>query len=83
MERHSGGIWGDWTVKLTLHSNGDVRYLLKGGTPEVWRKYAIKGKWREPQGTIFGKRCGTTENIGPAARKRWLIRQGYGKVEVA
>ena len=27
--------------------------------------------WRKRQGLIVGKRCGTTENIGPAARERW------------
>jgi len=71
VDRHGGGLWGDWTVKLTLHSNGDVRYLLKGGTPEVWRQYRVKRKWRNSQGVIFGKRCGATANIGPKSRERW------------
>jgi len=72
VERHGGGLWGDWTVKLTLHNNGDVRYLIKGGTPEVWCKYKLKRGcgWRKSQGIIFGKRCGSTENIGPKSRER-------------
>ena len=71
IDRHGGGLYGDWTLKLTHHTNGDVRYLLKGGTPEVWRDHKVKRKWRRSQGLIHGKRCGTTENIGPAARRRW------------
>jgi len=58
-------------VDLKLHTNGDVRYLLKGGTPEVWSKYRVKRKWRQPQGVCLGKRCGTTLNLGPQARERW------------
>jgi len=69
VDTHGGGIEGDWAVKITLHTNGDVRYLLKGGTAEVWRVYSVKRIWRQPQGIIFGKRSGTTENIGPKARE--------------
>lgn len=71
VDRHGGGIWGDWTVDLTLHSNGDMRYLLKGGTPEVWSKHRVKIDWRKPRGICIGKRCGATQNIGPQARERW------------
>jgi len=71
VDRHGGALWSDKTVDLKLHTNGDVRYLLKGGTPEVWSKYRVKRKWHQPQGIIFGKRCGTTQNIGPQARERW------------
>jgi hypothetical protein len=42
--------------------------LLKGGDSEVWRLFRIKKKFRESQGIIYGKRSGTTENIGKAAR---------------
>jgi len=70
VDRHGGGNWGDWTVKLTLHTNGDVRYVIKGGSPEVLSKYKVKRIWRKPQGVIFGKRCGTTQNIGPQVRER-------------
>jgi hypothetical protein len=42
--------------------------LLKGGGTEVWRLFRIKKKFREAQGVIHRKRCGTTENIGKAAR---------------
>ena len=30
--------------------------------------------WRKRQGLMAGKRCGTTENIGPATRQRWRNR---------
>jgi hypothetical protein len=47
----------------------DGLYLLKGGGPKVWRLFPrIQKEWRKPQGIIFGKRCGTTQNIGPATR---------------
>jgi len=71
VERHGEGVWGDNTVRLKLHTNGDVRYLLKGGTPEVWRKYKVKRKWRKPQGICIGKRSGSTQNLSPKARERW------------
>jgi hypothetical protein len=44
-------------------------YLLKGGAPDVWRKFGVLRLWRKPQGLILGERCGITQNIGPAARK--------------
>jgi hypothetical protein len=56
-------------VRIT-RVNGWPTYLVKGGTPDVWRQYKVKRKWRKSQGVIFGKRCGTTENIGPKARER-------------
>ena len=36
----------------------------------MWRKFGVPSCWRKPQGLIFGKRCGVTENIGAAARQR-------------
>ena len=30
--------------------------------------------WRRMQARIYGKRCGTTQNLGPAARLRALIK---------
>jgi hypothetical protein len=37
----------------------------------VWQAFGVPMSWRKRQGLIVGKRCGTTENIGPAARQRW------------
>ena len=34
----------------------------------MWRKFGVPSCWRKSQGFIHGKRCGVTENIGPAAR---------------
>jgi hypothetical protein len=77
----------DYAVKLKLPTNGglpglyngrsyDGLYLLKGGGPKVWKLFPrIRKEWRKPQGIIIGKRCGTTQNIGPAARRRASIRQ--------
>jgi len=67
VERHGGGI-ADFAVRIT-RVNGWPTYLIKGATPEVWRKYRLLHKWRVSQGIIFGKRSGTTPNIGPKARE--------------
>ena len=70
----------EWAVKLKVPTDGglpglyngrcyDGLYLLKGGGKPVWKLFPrIKKDWRKPHGIIFGKRCGTTQNIGPAAR---------------
>ena len=71
VERHGDGIWGDGAVKLVIHENPDGKYLIKGGGPEVWKRFQLRKEDRRSQGLIHGKRCGTTENIGPAARERW------------
>ncbi len=71
VDRHGGGNYADYTLKLTFPENPNGVYLLKGGGPDLWRRFSMPRKWRRPQGLIFGKRCGTTQNIGPAARKRW------------
>ena len=60
----------DCTLKLTFPANPNGIYLLKGGGPDVWRKYAVPTVWRETQGLIVGKRCGVTENLGPKVRKQ-------------
>jgi hypothetical protein len=77
----------DYALKLKLPSDGglpgpyngrsyDGLYLLKGGGPKVWKLFPrIRKEWRKPQGIIFGKRCGTTQNIGPAARAQASIRR--------
>jgi hypothetical protein len=70
IDRHGNGNYADYTLKLTFPSNPNGVYLLKGGGPDVWRQFEVPHSWRKPQGLIFGKRCGTTENIGPAVRKR-------------
>jgi hypothetical protein len=71
IDRHGRGNWGDFTLKLTFPLNPNGLYLLKGGGRDVWNEFGVRRSWRKPQGLITGKRCGTTQNIGPAARKRW------------
>ena len=70
-------ILDDRTIELTFPANPDGKYLLKGGTPAVWEKFRLPYKWRSRlgEGLIEGKRCGVTQNIGPAARLRTLIIQ--------
>lgn len=65
---HGDGITHRNAVKLTLFLNGaDGRYLLKGSGREVWDKYRLPSSWRRMQGRIYGKRCGTSQNLGPVA----------------
>ncbi len=69
INRHGRGITDERVIKLVIHDNPDGKYLIKGGGRDVWKRFRIRQKWRKPQGLIFGKRCGTTQNIGPAARR--------------
>jgi hypothetical protein len=62
----------------------DGLYLLKGGGPKVWKLFphspwqnGIRKDWRRPQGLIFGKRCGTTQNLGPAPRRQHPAAHDY------
>jgi hypothetical protein len=74
IDRHGRGKWGDFTLKLTFPRNPNGLYLLKGGGRDVWSNFGVPRLWRKRQGLIVGKRCGTTENIGPAARRRRISR---------
>jgi hypothetical protein len=75
-ERHGRGIFYEGVIKLVIHHNPDGKYLIKGGGPKVWQKFGLRKEHRRLQGFIHGKRCGVTENISPAARKR--LRGGEG-----
>ena len=80
--RRCAGRPEDYAVKLKIPTDGgnpgpyngrsyDGLYLLKGGGKHAWKLFPrIKQEWRRPQGIIFGKRCGYTQNLGPAARRR-------------
>jgi hypothetical protein len=69
-DRHGAGYWADEVLKLVIHDNPDGKYLIKGGGPKVWKRFGLRKDHRRFQGIIHGKRCGTTENIGSAARAR-------------
>lgn len=66
-------VLDDRTITLTFPNNPDGKYFLKGGTRAVWNRYNSPDKWRSRrgEGVIDGKRCGSTQNIGSAVRKRW------------
>ena len=70
VRRHGGGISDERVIKLVNHENPDGKYLIKGGGTRVWKRFGLRKEHRRSQGLIHGKRCGTTENVGPAARKR-------------
>jgi hypothetical protein len=67
---HGRDITHERAVDLTIWRDPNGKYLIKGGGPEVWKRFRVRKKDRRLQGIIHGKRCGVTENIGAAARKR-------------
>ena len=75
-------IIDDRTLELTFPANPDGKYLLKGGTRAVWAEFRLPQRWRSKlgEGLSEGKRCGVTQNIGPAAQQR---RQRPGDYRVA
>jgi hypothetical protein len=83
INRHGRGITDERVIKLVIHDNPDGKYLIKGGGPKVWKKFRLRKEHRRLQGIIHGKRCGTTQNIGPAARRRWKEQQEGSRREVA
>ena len=72
IKHHGRGYWEDRVLKLVIHDNPDGKYLIKGGGPKVWKLFRLRKEHRRLQGVIHGKRCGTTQNIGPVARRRAL-----------
>jgi len=63
-------------IQRTRYGNGEsrlngikgrLRYLLKGGDGDVAALLRIDQKH---QGAVTGKRCGTSQNLGPAERHR-------------
>jgi hypothetical protein len=78
IKRHGKGYWAEQVIDLRIHDNPDGKYLIKGGGPKVWNRFRLRKEHRRLQGLIHGKRCGTTQNIGRAARQRAM-----GQREVA
>ena len=73
IKRHGRDYWAEQVAKVVIHDTSpypDGKYLIKGGGPKVWKKFNLKKDHRRLQGVIHGKRCGTTQNLGPAARRR-------------
>jgi hypothetical protein len=80
--RRCAGRPDDYAVKLKIPTAGgnpgayngrsyDGLYLLKGGGKFTWKLFPrIRKEWRNAQGLILGKRCGCSQNLGPAARRR-------------
>jgi hypothetical protein len=79
VKRHGGDVTDDRAIKLVIHDNPDGKYLIKGGGPDVWTRFRVRKENRRWQGIIHGKRCGTTQNIGSAARP--VPREGNGALK--
>ena len=75
VKRHGRDITDERVIKLVIHDNPDGKYLIKGGGPKIWKRFGLRKKDRRLQGLLCGKRCGVTENVGLAARKRWREQQ--------
>ena len=63
--------------KKHLDENPDGKYFLKGGTRVVWDEFQLPNRWRSKlgEGLLDGKRCGATQNLGPAARQRAALSE--------
>jgi hypothetical protein len=68
VQRHGRGILHEKAIDLRVHDNPDGKYLIKGGSQKIWKRFRLRKEHRRLQGIIHGKRCGTTQNIGRAAR---------------
>jgi hypothetical protein len=71
IKRHRGNYSDERVIKREIYDKPpypDGKYLLKGGGSKVWKLFRLRKDHRRFQGIIFGKRCGVTQNIGPAAR---------------
>ena len=79
IKRHGKDYWAEEVIKLVIHNNPDGKYLIKGGGREVWKRFRLRKEHRHMQGIIHGKRCGTTQNIGRAARRRALATDNTAK----
>ena len=75
IKRHGRGYWAEQVVDLLIWPNPDGKYLIKGGGPKVWKRFNLRKEHRRLQGIIHGKRCGTTVNLGRAARIRAFAMQ--------
>src|SRR5205807_3180683 len=52
-------------VKPVSNLRGIARYLLKGMDSRYAPRYSVR---HESQGLVYGKRCGVSKSLGPAAR---------------
>jgi len=66
---HSLGIESRNPDIYAINHDTVVGYLLKGASAEAIAKYGLQ--CTAPSGRIVGKRCGTSQNIGPKARASW------------
>ncbi len=68
-----GGRLGLEAGNPELHAinlDAALAYVLKGASSEAASQFCLERL--EPGGRIIGKRCGTSQNIGPKARAQWV-----------
>lgn len=59
------------------------RYLLKDLSPRLRDHFHIPARWRASYGVMHGKRIGISQNLGPAARRRWYEQQAVLALQYA
>src|SRR6266568_4170730 len=60
-------------IRPVYASHALGRYQIKGLVPQVARRYHVRS---QPQGMVFGKRCGVGRALGPAERRRYAEAAG-------
>ncbi|MGD9868089.1 MAG: hypothetical protein AB7U38_08860 [Hyphomicrobiales bacterium] len=65
------GDHGDRALRLKRWTYGGAQYLVKGCRPEVRDQLRLPSHRSCEQGTITGKRSAASQNLGPAARRRF------------
>jgi hypothetical protein len=80
LSRPIGGRLGLESRAPDLHAinlGAALAYILKGASPQAALQFGLERL--EPGGLVIGKRCGTSQNIGRAARTRALASRASAK----
>lgn len=71
LSRPIGGLLGIHTTNRPLHFanvTAALAYLMKGASNDAAKEFQLDRL--EPGGLVIGKRCGTSQNVGPKARRK-------------
>lgn len=76
----TGGVRAQRAIKTKPVNNlvGVKKYILKGMDAAFAADYGVR---HQPQGEVHGKRAGTSQNLGPAAKRRLRASGAYPKAK--
>jgi hypothetical protein len=76
----TGGVRAQRAIKTKPVNNlvGIRQYILKGMDAAFAADYGVR---HQPQGAVYGKRAGTSQNLGPAAKRRLRETGAYPKAK--